>query len=166
VGPTGLADINFRIFSPTGVLIRDETPVHAATAKHEYAPSVTPLAGGGFAVAWTHELTLDDTDVYLRTFNAQGQAVSGEIPVASNLSLEEDAVVTGLSNDTVVVVWSEETSDGSNVFDLKGAIYSASGGLVRSEFSIDTTLRARPRSRRSGASVVGRGTLKRRLNHR
>ncbi len=60
--------------TPTGADVGDEFVVNSTTLNDQSEPTVTALANGGFAVAWTHVFDGNDTDVFLRIFNANGAA--------------------------------------------------------------------------------------------
>ena len=122
--------IQFQMFDAAGNKLGAERLVAAPEAGDRLFPSVTSLAGGGFAVTWQGYDEANQTngfDIYARTFNADGSARSGTVTVnpatAGDQQNFADLVRTaaGLKDGRVVITW----------LDLSGADGSGAGVFAR-----------------------------------
>uniref|UniRef100_UPI0032DE5E6A hypothetical protein n=1 Tax=Azospirillum argentinense TaxID=2970906 RepID=UPI0032DE5E6A len=78
-------------FAADGTRVGGEFRVNAGTPDNQYLPSMAGLADGGFVVTWTHGLYLQSTsDVYLRRFDAFGNAVTGDVLVNGTTAGNQD----------------------------------------------------------------------------
>nr|WP_313524449.1 putative Ig domain-containing protein [Shinella sp.] len=105
-----------QVFDINGDAVGAERQVNTYTPSDQAAPQITTLSGGGWVVTWTSfQQDGDGGGVYQQAFNADGEAIGGEIRVniymAGSQLLPE---IRALANDAWVVVWESGDQDGSN----------------------------------------------------
>ena len=108
-----------RLFSADGTPEGTEFQINEYFPSYQSRPDVTPLADGGFAVAWTsYGQDGDRNGVYTRAFGTDGVPMGSETRVArATHDNQENASVVGLSDGTYLVGF---TSDG----ELGGVAHS------------------------------------------
>ena len=112
--------VYFQRYDAAGNAIGSETPVNTTVANSQDGPEVTALANGGFVVVW--ESAGQDTDqegVFLRVFDADGVAVSAEVPVNTTTADYQDTPeIATLTGGGFVVVWESlgQDSDGDGIY--------------------------------------------------
>ncbi|HEX8622666.1 MAG TPA: M10 family metallopeptidase C-terminal domain-containing protein [Allosphingosinicella sp.] len=122
--------------------------VHVSQNAADYKsdPSVTGLAGGGFAVTWTEGVgygsgNSNPFDVRGRVFDASGAPVAGDFLVNDELAGgQRMSVVVALKDGGFVVTWNEHASpDGQNRVEgvTKARMFNAEGDRVGGEFAIN-----------------------------
>ncbi|CCC96833.1 calcium-binding protein [Azospirillum baldaniorum] len=126
-------------FAADGTRVGGEFRVNAGTPDNQYLPSMAGLADGGFVVTWTHGLYLQSTsDVYLRRFDAFGNAVTGDVLVNGTTAGNQDnSEVIALGDGGFLVLWQSQGQDGSG-YGLYARRYTAAG-VAQPEFRINTT---------------------------
>jgi VCBS repeat-containing protein len=110
------------------------------TSSHQYQPSVTALAGGGFVVAWT-SLYEDGSDegVFAQRYDGAGLPQGSEFRVNSTTYVGQwQPALASLADGGFVAVWSSSWQDGFG-YGLCGQRYDAAGVKVGSEFSINSS---------------------------
>ncbi|MFI0847511.1 hypothetical protein [Mesorhizobium sp. IMUNJ 23232] len=136
--------IRGQMFDANGAEVGDEFVVNKTTLDRQFAPTVTALANGGFAVAWTHVFDADDTDVRLRIFSATGVPQFNDVLVDGDSNVNEGTVsMIGLADGNIFVAWQDQGSaletDGS-FSHIRGKVISGlTGGNLSGEFVINTT---------------------------
>ena len=112
--------VYFQRYDAAGNAIGSETPVNTTVANSQDDPEVTALSNGGFVIVW--ESAGQDTDnegVYLRVFDADGAAVSGEVPVNTETTDHQDTPeIAALNGGGFVVVWESlgQDSDSDGIY--------------------------------------------------
>lgn len=124
-------------FDDNGSRVGPEFQVNLTTLDHQFQPSVTALAGGGFFVAWTHYSP--DADVHGRFFDAEGSPVTGELMLNTHtLAAQWTPRAAGLVDGGVVVTWmSSGRQDGSD-WSIYGQRLNADGSRNGGEFQANT----------------------------
>lgn len=99
-----------RLFSADGTPEGTEFQINQYFPSYQSHPDVTPLAAGGFAVAWTsYGQDGDRNGVYTRAFGTDGTPKGSETRVArTTQDNQENASVVGLSDGTYLVGFSSD----------------------------------------------------------
>ncbi|MFI0843847.1 calcium-binding protein [Mesorhizobium sp. IMUNJ 23232] len=131
-------------FDANGADVGDEFVVNSTTLNDQSEPTVTALANGGFAVAWTHRFDADDTDVILRIFNANGLPVTSDVFIDGDFNINENSVsMVGLPDGHLFVTWTDADSTGEgdgSLSHIRGQVISGGDGSALSgPFIINTT---------------------------
>jgi large repetitive protein len=106
-------------YDASGVAQGSEFRVNETTAGGQYQPDVAALANGGFVVTWFNDNydasgTGSYADVYVREYDADGVAVTGEVKVnAPDNNTQSQPAIAHLGSDNYVVVWTDSANDGS-----------------------------------------------------
>ncbi|MCO6187036.1 tandem-95 repeat protein, partial [Rhizobium sp. L1K21] len=137
----GSQDLRAKLFDATGNAVSGEIDI--GSTAYDANASVTPLSDGGFVVAWRGIQNNDnDNDIFIRTFDASGNAISGEINVSEYISdtnrNDFDPAITALSNGGLVVTW--HSTDGSR--EVYARILDASGNAVSDEINVSDSVYA------------------------
>jgi hypothetical protein len=101
-------------------------------------PAIAGLSDGRFVVAW-HAWSAGST-VTARIFDADGQAVGGDIPLAPNLDvpgLYPD--VAGLPGGRFIVTWQGAANRNDTAPDIKAQIFNPDGTPAGDGFVVNTT---------------------------
>src|SRR5262249_39628015 len=106
--PDGFQDVFARMFDSAGSPVGNEFRVNTSTVDAQSLPSISPLGGGGFIVAW--QSNLQDTSgigIYAQQFDGSGHRVGTEFQVNTTTSGDQIVPnVSGLSGGDYVVTWS------------------------------------------------------------
>ena len=130
--------IYFQRFDDAGVAQGIETRANVTTTGEQGDPRVTGTNDGGFVVAW-EDGSSGDYEVVARRFDAAGASVSGEIPInTTTTGDQDDAVVQALSGGGFVAVWESVDQDG-DANGLYGQLFDAAGAAVGGEFQVNAT---------------------------
>ncbi|MDD3329513.1 MAG: hypothetical protein PHW25_20735, partial [Zoogloea sp.] len=117
-----------------------EERVNAYTVDYQYAPSVSPLAGGGYVVVWTsREQDGSNDGIYAQRFTASGVPIGPEFRVnttTANYQLEPK--VTGLSDGSFAVVWTDRSGADGSSYGVYMQRVSAAGQLLGSQQKVNT----------------------------
>ncbi|WP_409281077.1 beta strand repeat-containing protein [Pseudomonas defluvii] len=122
-------------------------PMHVDTNTKDFAiyasePSITPLANGGFVIAWEREYdAADNVDVYLQRFKADGSKDGAAVRVNSTLAGEQYGPELATLNDgSYVVTWVSVQYD-KNENAISGDVfmqrYSAKGAKLGGETRVN-----------------------------
>ena len=153
VRSNSLQDVFGQLFSPAGQKIGGEFLVNQFTNFNQRAPSVTALAGGGFAVTWISEqqrqlaaaagtnstyvssaTTLaPSVDVYARLFTATGVAVGNEFLVNADNNPCASPAVAAATDGSFAITWSaRDQTNTDNGLDIYARIFTngGNGGTV------------------------------------
>ena len=96
-------------FGADGAKLGGEFLVNTATFGSQYAPALSALDGGGFAISWTSL-----GDVYVQRFSSDGAKVGGEVRANTNIADDQTySAVAGLPGGGFVVTWQSGNQDGS-----------------------------------------------------
>jgi hypothetical protein len=154
---TTLADVYYRIYSPSGDLIKNTAVLSSANNGVEIWVTVTPLSGGGFVAAWSSSISGSFYEIHTRVFNASGTALGNDIVVSqAQSSVTGDAwsgKIAALSNGGFVVTWTVAAS-GGNGLDVYAQRYSVSGSTVTAQGSI-TRVNVTTAGDQANAEAVG-----------
>lgn len=112
--PANDGDIAMRVFSAVGLPLTAETPVNTTLTGRQAKPTVARRPSGSFAVAWEGPGT--GTDIFIRAFDATGQALSTEMVVNETLAGDQgDPDLT--CNDTgMILTWEGSDASGAGVY--------------------------------------------------
>jgi len=107
------------------------------------SPRITSLDGGGYAVAWTKrdEDDLDNTDVWLRTYDSLGHALTAPVQVNTDMTegqyLGEVLALPGGGFLVTYASWSADVSEFPyDYYGANGRIYDAAGRPTSDVFYI------------------------------
>ena len=130
----GDSQITYRIVNSAGgnVLAVDRISDTFGGTDTERSPSVTALTGGGFVIAWANT-DGNDTDLYVRRFNAAGVEQGSLIIVASQGATDNnnEPVVTALLDGGFLVIYDDDEGNA-----LHAQRYSSTGAMVGGDFVI------------------------------
>src|SRR5262249_24572675 len=137
----GNAGIYYQVYNSSGVAIGGESHANTTTANTQNNVTLTDLAGGGFAIAWTSVNQVSGSsqgDIYVRLFNASGTATASEILVNTiTTGAQDGANIVALPDGGFIVTWdSDQDAGGSGVI---GQRLDASGNKIGSEFTVNQT---------------------------
>ena len=107
-----------------------ESIVNTTTAGIQFLPVVAGLTGGGYVIVWGDAGTANHTIVAQR-YDALGNRVGAEMTIASSAGIDfETPSVTALADGGFYTTFTQRV--GADNYIL-GAVYSATGALVRSQ---------------------------------
>lgn len=148
-----------RLFSADGIPEGTEFRINQYFPSYQSHPDVTPLADGGFAVAWTsYGQDGDRNGVYTRAFGTDGTPKGSETRVArTTQDNQENASVVGLSDGTYLVGF---TSDGElgGVAHSYMARFDADGSALGLPVAVSTVSNTEP-SRLGDIAVTNDGAI-------
>ena len=107
-------------------------------------PSMTALAGGGFALSWEASISPGVAGaIRTQVYDALGQRVGAETllsSTAANPLLQGNSDVASLSGGGYVVIWSDDGagSGSAALFDVKAQRFDAGGNKVGAEIAVNT----------------------------
>jgi hypothetical protein len=129
-----------RLYSPEGNPLGIEFPVDEGTTANRVNLQVSSDAVGNFQVVWTAKGPLtQDEDIYLRRYNASGQALGPAVRVNSFITgVQSEPVIATAANGQFVVVWQSVDQDGS-AMGVYGQLFDAHGQPVGNEIEVPTT---------------------------
>ncbi|KIC20046.1 hypothetical protein RA20_10790, partial [Leisingera sp. ANG-Vp] len=130
--------INAAVFDENGTRLTEDFPVSQSWESAGDIHSVTALADGRFTVAWQYD-SLDDStkETYFRIFEEDGQAVTGEMLVATGHGANYAYVETAPREDGgFIILW--EDTDYVQI-ELKATIYDASGSVEVEDITLSTS---------------------------
>ena len=125
----GFFDIFTAVYGADGQPIGDTSVVNVSNTAglEDFAPQVTALAGGGYALTW-YELADGRYEIFTAVYGADGQPIGGTTVVnVSNTADLSEAVpqVTALAGGVYALTWHGQTAGGT--FDIFTAVYGADG---------------------------------------
>jgi hypothetical protein len=127
-----------RRFGDDGIAIGSDITLPQYKSGSQERPAVTGLQDGGFAAVWDNDGSQDSQGIYLRLFDADGEAQGDQIPVntvTSNNQLSADLVQ--LDSGSVVVVWVSKDQDG-NGHGIFGRRFNSKGVGQESEVQLNS----------------------------
>ncbi|MCK0071242.1 hypothetical protein MF542_17485, partial [Kordiimonas sp. 5E331] len=107
--------------------------VNAGSAGDQHATTSAALEDGGFVVSWQ---VYADGPIFMRLFNAQGHATTGDIQVSSGSTANFYSDIATLPDGTFVVFW--EQSDAGSGVNIYGQRYDADGNSIGDSFTAHT----------------------------
>jgi hypothetical protein len=135
-------DVVARLFDDSGVPVGDEFRINDEVAGGQFDVSLASAEINSIAAGWAGDSGTDaGTDVYLRLFDGDGEAITGDLPVAEDNSGEQGQLVlisaAELDGAALAAAWSTSASgESGGVFarlfeptgePLLGAIHVATG---------------------------------------
>ncbi|MED5461997.1 MAG: hypothetical protein VYC03_05205, partial [Pseudomonadota bacterium] len=114
-------------YDAAGSPVGDEMPIVSDyISNHQYTPSVTGLADGGFVVTWYNE---GSSDVRGQIYNADGTPLNDEFRVNTyDSSTQNEPSVTALVDGGFVVTWQDSSGhSGGSSYDIRAQRFSADG---------------------------------------
>ncbi|HEX8125458.1 MAG TPA: hypothetical protein VF548_07745, partial [Allosphingosinicella sp.] len=94
-------DVRVQLFGPNGAPAGPSF-LAAGTGLNEFEPSVTPLAGGGFAVAW-RETDIGSSLLKIQAYDSAGSAVGAPISIAGANPM--DPAIAQLADGSLAITW-------------------------------------------------------------
>ena len=152
-----VANIKAQLFDASGNPVGNEVLVNTATSTLQWAPTITALANGGYAISWTDYsvgfggATGDASGAAIKAqvFNAFGVAVGGEVLVnTQTLNNQTAPTITGLVNGGFVVSWTDYSGKGGDTSGsaIKAQLFNAAGVKLGTEFLVNTSTTGDQRS--------------------
>ena len=96
-------DIHARLYAPSGVPRTGEFRVNSYTSDTQYRPSVAPLPGGGFVVAWSSDEPAPSR-IMMRRYDAFGVPLGPDAQVSGGAHSNMPSVASG-ADGRFVVAW-------------------------------------------------------------
>ena len=127
-----------RVFDAFGVALGDQFRVNVLAEFGQNEPSVAMDADGDLVVTWSsYAQDGDQTGVFARRYDAQGQPKGGEFQVNTHSALGQRASdVTMDDQGNFVVVWASEGQDG-NSWGVYGQRFDTAGRRAGGEFRVN-----------------------------
>jgi len=127
------SDILVQIFDANGVPNGAQFVANSITANEQRVPAVQELPDGSFIVAWRNKINLNDTEVRLQKFAADGTPVDGEILVNETGDRAGSPDMTVLQNGNLLI--SYVVVDAGDA-DVAAKILDQDGNVVVGEFRL------------------------------
>lgn len=141
--PGNIDDIGVyqQVYNADGQKVGGETLVNTTTEGQQSDQMVTPLANGGWVVAWEAKSSSEDEEVvfssvFQQIYNASGQKVGGETLVSAGVSqFDELTDITALEGGGWMVTWTSypESGPSTGVFQQ---VYNAAGQKAGNEIIV------------------------------
>ncbi|MCW2248352.1 Ca2+-binding RTX toxin-like protein [Azospirillum fermentarium] len=137
-------NIYTQVYSAANAVVSGPTRITSASGSNSFQSSnaVAGLADGGFVVVYAATGGRDGSGdgIFLRRFNAGGQALSGETQVNGYaVGHQYQPSVTALADGGFVVAWTSEAQDGSG-YGAYAQRYDGGGNKTGGEFVLAETL--------------------------
>ncbi|MEN9727793.1 MAG: hypothetical protein RL434_2159, partial [Pseudomonadota bacterium] len=126
-------------YSIHGALIGPEFQVNSSATGAQLEPVVASLAGGGFVVVWTSELS-GAIDVFAQRYDAAGARTGGEFRINTASGGDQyDSALAALADGSFIISWTSESQDGDGqgVYAQRCA---ADGTFLGGEFRVNTNV--------------------------
>ncbi len=136
-------DIKAQRFDAYGHKVGGEILIAGGRAPQHNA-SVAMDAHGNFAVTWTQDYSLTDSDIHAAVFRADGTRIGNELVVASLPKNEYDPTIAMAANGDFVVTYTYQF--GKTDSDIKAVLFHADGSIAR---TIDVAISSRAESNAS-----------------
>jgi len=125
-----------RLFDSSGQALGDSFQVNTTTYDYQRAPSVAIASDGGFVIAWEGRDS-NKKGVFAQRFDADGNAIGGEIAVNATTSGDQKAPSIGIAADGgFVIAWEGYDSDKKGILAQR---FDANGVMVGGEVSVNAT---------------------------
>ncbi|MDA8019924.1 MAG: hypothetical protein MPN21_20990 [Thermoanaerobaculia bacterium] len=129
----------------SGTVLADATPVgdefqiNAYTTGIQGLPNAAVAPDGSFVVIWESDgQDGDGFGTFLRRFDRQGNALTGDLQVAENtFSDQVDADVAMYSDGSFVVVWDADGASDGSYRGIFGRCFDSAGAPVGGEFAVN-----------------------------
>jgi hypothetical protein len=129
-------------YTAEGVITGPAFIVNSQVFGDQIDAQVTGLAGGGFVVSWTDQVSNADGSswgIFAQRFDADGLPTGNEFQVNSTASSsQQESAIAALNDGGFVAVWRDDSgSDGSSA-GVQGQRFDAVGNPVGAEFQVNT----------------------------
>ena len=139
--------VRARRYDANGVAQGNDFEIHTFGNSNQSGPSVAGLTNGGFVAVWADNSNqLGDnspTGINARLFSALDAPVDIEFQVNTTTSSSQfEPRVAALANGSFVVVWQDNSASGFDDSNsaIRGQVFDAAGGMVGSEFLVNTAI--------------------------
>ncbi len=156
----GFQGVYAQIFTPTGQKVGVEFLINQFTPYNQRTPAIAAFGNGNFIVAWVSEmerlnvaipvsgLQISPTngglaggysvDIYGRTFDSNGNALTNEFLVNGSLSVCANPSVAVATDNSFAIAWSQkDTVVTNNSWDVYARTFN-SGGIGGSIFTVNS----------------------------
>ncbi|MEI7970821.1 MAG: DUF4347 domain-containing protein, partial [Betaproteobacteria bacterium] len=127
--------------------------INQTTAGGPNSPAVTLDPGGGFRVAWSAS-DGSGQGVYLRLYDAWGNALTSEVRPYSSVSGDQTDPALSSLGSSGVITW---TSSNGGLGVIKGRRFDIAGNFIGSEFTLPAPLQVSYEQSHSSVSVNASG---------
>jgi hypothetical protein len=132
----GNVGIRGQLFSSAGAKLGLEFQVNTGDTGSSPTVVVAKLADGGFVVAWD-----GPGGIRFQRFDAEGAKVGLETLASPDTSVMTfQPSVAGLANGGFVITWTGDSGHTTNLSEIRGRIFSASGEALADQFTVNTVL--------------------------
>jgi len=119
-----------------------EQQVNTFTEQNQLSPQITPLADGGYVVAWTSEFQDDPLSssrgVFAQRYNAQGAQVGAEFQINDQpVGDQVQPRLAGLDNGSFVALWTETGGRDGSSSGVFGRVFDAGGVPLGGAFQVN-----------------------------
>lgn len=126
-----------RRFDGAGDPIGAQFQLNASTTHSQDFPSPLVHDDGSFVVAWQSFTDPPEREVFVRSWDASGMPVGGELQVNTfTTSQQSYASISGAGDGRAVVVWSSNESPGSTDSAVRGRLLGVGGAPVGAELQL------------------------------
>ena len=123
-------------FNSSGDTVGDEFKVNTNISGYQQSSSVAAMSDDGFVITW-HGYSNDDTDIYARIYDANGDSANNEFKVNSyTTNSQQSPSITSLNDDGFVIIW-ESYNQYSYEYGIYGQRYDSNGNSVDDEFQVN-----------------------------
>ncbi|KPG00112.1 hypothetical protein IP87_03475, partial [beta proteobacterium AAP121] len=132
-------------FANDGTALGGEFLVNTSTDQNQYQPTIAATADGGFVIGWYDDYYTDAgfteyRDVFFQRYNAAGVAQGGETranPAGEGTVSQYEPVLVGLSGGGFVMMWTDDSKDGSGT-GVFGQRFDAAGSALGASFRVNS----------------------------
>ena len=126
-------------YDGSGSKVNSEFQISTHTSNHQYQPSVTSLAGGGFVATWVSSGQDGSSGgVYGQQYDASGNAAGSEFQINSHtVGSQSQTAATSLADGGFVVTWQSGGQDAGTT-GIYGQRYDPYGSPVDTEFQVNS----------------------------
>jgi len=133
----GLGIYGQRYFG-SGQAVRPQFGVNLYVTDDQREPTVAMDADGDFVVAWSGPGPSDDEGIYLRRYNAFGNAIGGELRVNSYTTGRQNSAAAAMDSDgDFVVTWQSSNQDGDG-WGIYAQRFDRTGNPAGFELQVNT----------------------------
>ena len=129
-------------YSADGVIVGPEFLVNTQVLGSQVDPQVTGLAGGGFVVTWTDQLSGVDGSgwgIFAQRFGVDGQALGSQFQVNSTTaSSQSEPSIAALNDGGFLIAYRDGGNADGSADGVFAQRYDATGATVGAEFQVNT----------------------------
>ena len=130
-GRSGNADTYAKVYNADGSVRVNEFRVHAANVNQQDWSNVAMSDNGNFVVTWSDNRS-GNYEVYMRLFNVNGTALTGESLVSVGAGVEDAHAVDFAADGSFVITWQNaDINNGDIYFQRYNSSGVAQGGNTR-----------------------------------